>query len=98
MVTGAFVLHEEIATFGATDVEHFVIDGRHFIAIANEGDLGQACWQGCSTRHLALVVLGCSPRHGADVGGGAGLQAVGHGRIRPASGPAMAIGVVPTYA
>ena len=43
------MLHEEIATFGATDVEHFVIDGRHFIAIANEGDLGQARRPGCTT-------------------------------------------------
>jgi hypothetical protein len=29
----------EVASFGATDAEHFVIDGRHFIALANEGHI-----------------------------------------------------------
>ena len=30
-----FVLHQEIATRGALDMEHFVISGRHFLAVAN---------------------------------------------------------------
>ena len=29
----------EVASFGATDAEHFVLGGRHFIALANEGDI-----------------------------------------------------------
>jgi hypothetical protein len=52
---GRFVLHQEIDSFGATDAEYFLMpataDGpqKHYLAIANEGDLGserQAVAQG----------------------------------------------------
>jgi len=36
-----FILHQEVDTFGATDIEHFQIGGTHYLAIANEGDLGR---------------------------------------------------------
>jgi hypothetical protein len=29
-ITGQFVLHDEIATFGATDIEHFVLQGTQY--------------------------------------------------------------------
>jgi hypothetical protein len=45
----SFELVAEVPSFGATDAEHFTIDGRHFIALANEGDIG-------SRRHQRSVI------------------------------------------
>jgi len=39
--TGRFELVAEVPTVGATDWEHFVHAGRHYLAVSNEGDLAQ---------------------------------------------------------
>lgn len=40
-----FALFAGVDTHGATDVEHFVLAGRHFLAFANEGDIGKRLHQ-----------------------------------------------------
>jgi hypothetical protein len=37
---GQFILIDQVASQGATDVEHFVLRGRHFLGLSNEGDVG----------------------------------------------------------
>ena len=39
LVRGAFERMAEVESFGATDAEHFVMHGHHFVALANEGDI-----------------------------------------------------------
>jgi hypothetical protein len=43
--SGAFERAAEVRTQGATDVEHWVWRGRHYLAIAEEGDLSRRAWQ-----------------------------------------------------
>ena len=40
-----FELVAEVETQGATDVEHFVVDGRHYVAFAEEGNLRARMFQ-----------------------------------------------------
>ena len=40
-----FSRFDAVDSQGATDVEHFVLQGRHFIALANEGDIGKRALQ-----------------------------------------------------
>jgi len=42
---GPFALVAEVQTQGATDVEHFALSGRHYIAFAEEGNLGRRTFQ-----------------------------------------------------
>jgi len=37
---GQFIQIDQVASEGATDVEHFVLRGRHFLGLSNEGDVG----------------------------------------------------------
>ena len=49
----------EVATQGATDVEHWVgADGRHFVAIAEEGDIGKRRHQRSFVRELTSSQMG----------------------------------------
>lgn len=38
-------LVDSVQSYGATDAEHFVWKGRHFVALANEGDIGKRLHQ-----------------------------------------------------
>lgn len=53
---GLFALVGEIPTQGATDVEHFVLEGgkKHFLAFSNEGDVGKRTHQ---VSHIYEVVV-----------------------------------------
>jgi hypothetical protein len=51
---GLFALVVEVQTQGATDVEHFVLEGKkHFLAFSNEGDIGKRTHQ---VSHIYEVV------------------------------------------
>ncbi len=50
-----FRLAAEVPSHGATDAEHFVISGRHFLALANEGDVGNRLHQRSEIFELAEV-------------------------------------------
>ena len=48
-VLGQFVPHQDVATRGALDLEHFVIAGRHFLAVANNFDSARSTARTTST-------------------------------------------------
>jgi hypothetical protein len=50
-----FELVAEVESQGATDAEHFVIAGRHFVALANEGDVQAGLHQRSSVYELLVV-------------------------------------------
>jgi hypothetical protein len=56
----------EVASYGATDAEHFVIDGRHFLALANEGDLQARRHQRSAIYEIIVKPLSFTP-HGSGI-------------------------------
>lgn len=39
--TGRFTQIDSVDTFGATDCEHFLFEGEHYLAVSEEGDHGR---------------------------------------------------------
>ena len=70
--SGAFERAAEVRTQGATDVEHWVWRGRHYLAIAEEGDLSRRAWQRSFIYELRAAA-------GAGAAGAAGSASAGGG-------------------
>ena len=44
-INGQFFKVDSVKSFGATDIEHFVLNNRHFLGLSNEGDIGNRLYQ-----------------------------------------------------
>ncbi len=45
----------QVESYGATDAEHFKIGDRHFVVLANEGDIQQRLYQRSVVYELSVV-------------------------------------------
>jgi len=64
----------DVASQGATDAEHFVLNGRHFVALSNEGDIGSRLHQTSVVYELIVEAVeegGASAEDGDGEEGGA---------------------------
>ena len=54
-LNGQFFKVDSVISYGATDVEHFVINNRHFLGLSNEGDIGNRLYQKSIFYELVVI-------------------------------------------